>query len=314
MTHGSVHVIRPGLQTTVQDLGRRGYQAYGVPVAGPMDPFAHRRANALVGNSREAATLEIAFVGPELVFEDERVVATAGAMFALTVESHGVPHDQPFVVRAGARLRFGARAGGVRAYLAVGGGFDVPVVMGSRSTYLDARMGGHHGRTLMAGDRLRLGDARRNATAARRTLVREFPPGGGTRVRVLPGPHADRFAGDGLEVLQAQPYEITADSNRMGFRLRGAPLTHTRGADLISESTTWGGLQVPASGQPILLMADRQTTGGYPIVATVITADLSVAAQAAPGDSLRFAICSRAEALSALLAAERELLALENGA
>jgi antagonist of KipI len=309
----SLQVIRSGLQTTVQDLGRWGHQAYGVPAAGPMDPFAHRRANALVGNGRDAAALEIAFIGPELEFDDERIVAVCGAVFELRVGGASAPHGRPFAVPAGERLRFGTRLGGARGYLAVDGGFDVPVVMGSRSTLLSAALGGHHGRALAAGDRLALG-IRRNARAHRihRPPV-VTPESGAGRVRVLPGPHDDRFAPDALDVLQSQPYQIGTDSNRMGYRLQGASLTHSRGADLISESTTWGGLQVPASGQPILLMADRQTTGGYPIVATVITADLPVAAQAAPGDSLRFDVCSRAAALTALLAAEREILALENG-
>lgn len=313
MTDASVQVLRAGLQTTVQDLGRWGHQAHGVPPAGPMDPFAHRRANALVGNPRTAATLEVALVGPELEFTDERIVAVSGAAFDLRIGDVSAPPGRPLAVRAGTRLTFGVRTSGARAYLAVSGGFDVPVVMGSRATHLDAAMGGFRGRALAAGDRVALGPAPHPAV---RGVARHRLPAtasGIARVRVLPGPHDDRFPAPTLDVLQAEPYQISADSNRMGYRLNGAALTHARGADLISEATTWGGLQVPPSGQPILLMADRQTTGGYPIVATVITADLPIAAQAAPGESLQFVVCSRADALTALLAAEREILALENG-
>jgi antagonist of KipI len=308
---GGVHVLRPGLQTTVQDLGRVGRQDRGIAVAGAMDPFAHRLANALVGNARGAATLEITAAGPELGFDDERVVAVAGARFTLSVDGVNVPAGRSFVVPAGGRLTFGDRATGARAYLAVQGGFDVPRVMDSCATDVRNGFGGWHGRALKAGDRLPLG-AKPAARAGRRQ-----PRGGALHetnvVRVLPGPHQDRFAADALERLESGPYVVAADSDRMGYRLDGPPLTHRRGADMISEATVPGALQVPASGQPILLMAERQTTGGYPILAAAISADLGVAAQAMPGDALRFRRCSRAEAMAALLAIEGALLAVEQG-
>ncbi len=306
---GVVHVVRPGLQTTVQDLGRWGHQDRGVSVAGAMDPFAHRLANALVGNERHAATLEIMAAGPEIEFEDERVVAVTGARFALRLNGAAVSVAESFVVPPGASLRFGERTGGARAYLAVQGGFDVPVVMNSRSTDLRNSFGGWQGRALKAGDRLPLGSVR----PAR--VGRRLPPGHMTGeanvVRVLPGPHEERFASDAFERLESEAYMVAADSDRVGYRLAGPAISHSRGADLISEATLPGALQVPASGQPILLMAERQTTGGYPILAAAITADCGTAAQMMPGDRLRFRRCTRAEAMAALLAAEGALLSLE---
>jgi antagonist of KipI len=312
MIAGSIHVLRPGLQTTVQDLGRWGFQAQGVPVAGPMDPFSHRLANALVGNARTAATLEVALVGPEIEFDDERVVAVTGAEFAVTFDTGVVPHAQAFVVPSGARLHFGMRRRGARAYLAVDGGFDAPILFGSRSTHVSSRMGGWAGRAMVRGDRLPLGPpSGRRPRLPRQNVQLHDVLASSPVLRVLPGPERDRFDDDALEALQSGPYAIDGESDRMGFRLSGPRLHHTRGADIISDATPLGSLQVPGSGQPILLMADRQTTGGYPKVATVITADIGIAGQAAPGDDLLFKICTPANALSALIANERRLLAVE---
>jgi antagonist of KipI len=308
-------IVKPGLLTTVQDRGRWGLQAQGIPVAGPMDPRAHRVANALAGNPPAAATVEITLVGPEIVFEDRRVVAVAGAEFSLTLDGDAVPTHEPFVVSPGARLAFGPRAHGARAYLAVSGGVAVPRVLGSRSTHLPSGMGGFGGRALAAGDRVPL----ENASASSLPRTRRRPPvtpapGGPAVLRVLPGPHRERFGREALDVLQSAPYAIGIDSDRMGFRLHGPQLQHTRGADIISDATPIGGLQVPASGQPVLLMADRQTTGGYPMIATLISADLAVAGQLAPGDALRFEATTRRVALGALIAPERALMALEDSA
>jgi len=304
-------VIKPGMLTTIQDLGRWGYQAEGVPVAGPMDPCAHRLANALVGNAWGAATLEITFIGPELEFEDERIVAVVGASFDITVDGRLVPANAPFMVAAGSRLRVGQRRRGARAYLAVRGGLDVPIVLGSRATHLVSAMGGLNGRPLRAGDRVPLGPpdgARRTAAA----LADPWPlPERPARIRVLPGPQVEAFTADALDTLQSAPYVIGQNSDRMGFRLEGPRLQHSRGADIISDATPLGVLQVPASGQPILLMADRQTAGGYPKIATVISADIAVAGQLAPGDAIAFTVCTRLEAMAALIAQERALMAIE---
>src|SRR5262249_37012823 len=308
----AIHVIRPGMLTTIQDTGRWGYQARGVPVGGPMDPLSHRLANALIGNDRDAATLEITLLGPELEFESERMIAITGAEFAVLVDGRPAPVGTPFVVAAGTRLSVGPRARGARASLAVSGGIDVPRVLGSRSTHVVSSLGGFAGRALRAGDRVPLGPA----TAARAARPPDAPivelPSGSGRVRVLPGPQADRFVDDALTALQSAPYTIAQNSDRMGFRLTGPRLVHTSGADIISDPTPLGVLQVPASEQPILLMADRQTSGGYPKIATVITADLAVAGQLAPGDEIAFEVCSLREAMAALIAQEQALLRIES--
>lgn len=312
----AVIILKPGLQTTIQDRGRWGWQAQGVPVAGPMDPCAHRLANALAGNDPGAATLEVTLVGPELEFEDERVIAVAGAEFEVTVDGRSVPPQSAFVVSSGSHLRFGARKKGARAYVAVAGGISVPPILGSRATHLISAMGGIDGRALRAGDRLPLGDPMRarNTMSAQPLMPIVSLPDTHATIRVLAGPQQDYFTPDALDVLQSMPYTISQRSDRMGFRLDGPVLTHVRGADIISDATPLGVLQVPASGLPILLMADRQTAGGYPKIATVIAADMSVAGQLGPGDTIAFRVCSLGEALSALIAQERALMAVEASA
>jgi antagonist of KipI len=305
-----LHVLKPGMLTTIQDCGRWGFQTRGVPVAGPMDPCSHRLANALVGNDPDAAALEVTLVGPELEFDDERVVAIAGAEFEIALDGRPVPHLAPFVVASGSHLRFTHRRRGTRAYLAISGGCAVPPVLGSRATHVLSGMGGHSGRALKSGDVVPLGDAS-PAHAARRAAEPVVPlPDRHARVRVLPGPQADYFAADALDALQSAPYAITQQSDRMAFRLDGPRLAHARGADIISDATPLGVLQVPASGQPILLMADRQTTGGYPKIATVIAADMSLAGQLGPGDSITFVACTPRDAMAALIAQERAFMKL----
>jgi antagonist of KipI len=306
-----VRVIRPGLLTTIQDVGRWGYQSRGVPVAGPMDPYSHRAANALVGNHPRAATLEVTLFGPELGFEDDRLIVVTGAEFELRVNGRSVPTNVPCVAPAGSSLAFGPRIRGARAYVGVEGGFEPPLVFGSRATHVAVGMGGLGGRTLKAGDRLPLG-----VRSIRRTQVRPMTPvralpDGHARVRVMIGPQHHRFRAEALDVLQAAPYKLGLRSDRMAFRLEGSPLAHTSDADIISEATPIGSIQVPSSGLPIVLMADRQTTGGYPKIATLVSADLGLAGQLAPGDTISFTVCSALEAMAALIAQERALMAIE---
>ena len=311
----AIHVVRAGMLTTIQDRGRWGLQGRGVPVAGPMDLCSHRLANALVGNDPAAATLEVTLVGPELEFNAERVSAIAGAEFEVTVDDRAVPLNAAFLVPAGAHLRFGRRLRGARAYLAVEGGIAVPPTLGSRATHVISVMGGLDGRPIKAGDVLPLTDAVRTGgppTTEPRPPVVPLPDRA-ARLRVLAGPQEDLFSRGALDVLQSAPYTISSTSDRMGFRLDGPKLTHARGADIISDATPLGVLQVPASGQPILLMADRQTSGGYPKIATVIAADVSVAGQLGPGDAITFAVCTPRDALAALINQERALMAIEAG-
>jgi antagonist of KipI len=304
MTMASLIVVRPGMLTTVQDIGRWGRQNLGVPVAGPMDPYSHRLANLLVGNADTAAALEITLMGPELEADAPVLCAVAGARFELAVNGNTVPPDRSFEIPAGGRLRFGNRLAGTRAVLAVRGGFDVPAVMDSRATSLVSRMGPFAGRALAAGDVLPVG----TLAAGTRRAGSPLPlPDGGARLRVMLGPHDAMFTSEAIASLSASRYTVSPQSNRMGFRLEGPPLAHARTADILSDATPIGSLQVPASGQPILLMADRQTTGGYPKIATLIAADLPLAGQLAPGDWIEFEPVSRVAAIDALRRRESRL-------
>ena len=322
-----VTVVRPGLLTTIQDAGRWGYQDLGVPVSGPMDHVAPRLANTLVGNPRDAATLEATWLGPELRMEQETRVAVAGGDLHATLDSADVPLHTPVRCRAGSVLRFGDRRSGARAYVAFDGGIAVPRVLGSRATHVLSGLGGFVGRALKAGDRVPLGDPESDVATlradpsvahadTRATLPAAGPDqqarsAGGARLRVLPGPQAERFGPSALEVLQGTRYTVSPQSDRMGYRLTGgAPVPGATGGDMISEAAFVGSVQVPPAGGPILLMADRQTTGGYPQVAVVITADLPLAGQLGPGDWIEFEVCTRGDAIAALIEQEGKLLAV----
>ena len=290
-------IVRPGMLTTVQDLGRWGTQHLGVPVAGPMDWYSHRVANRLVGNPDGAAALEITLLGPEIVSNGDVLCAVSGAAFEAVCGETPVPINASFVLPRGGRLRFRGRGAGARATLAVAGGIDVDEVLGSRATSLISRMGPFGGRPLAAGDVLPIGSPQ----YVDRRPPRPLPmPRGGTRLRVVLGPHVARFAEEALHTLTSSRYVVTQESNRMGYRLDGAVLAQLEASDMLSDATPIGSLQVPPSGLPILLMADRQTTGGYPKIATVITADLPLAGQLAPGDWVEFVACSRVSAVDAL--------------
>jgi antagonist of KipI len=296
------------LLTTVQDYGRWGHQNLGVPVAGPMDAVSHRLANLLVGNQPDCATLEVTLVGPTLEFLSETTFAVAGAEFELWLDAEPIPTNTPRQVGRGSQVRFGRRGGGARAYLAVSGGFDVALVLGSRSTDLASGFGGLSGRPLRGGDVLRLGQGTgprvtRAPAAATLTL-----PRGGATVRVLAGPDQGRFDRRAMDIFEQARFTLGPESNRMGYRLRWPSLDLVHTEPLLSSATPVGTIQVPPSGQPILLMADRQTSGGYAAIATVISADLPVAGQLAPGDWIAFEFSDRRAAVAALIAREQALM------
>jgi KipI family sensor histidine kinase inhibitor len=312
----SVTVLRPGLFTTIQDAGRWGHQDRGVPVAGPMDATSHRLANALVGNARGAAALEATLTGPELRFDQPAVVAVVGADLSASIDGAPLPLNIPRACEAGAVLRFGERRAGTRACIACDGGIAVPPVLGSRATHVVSGLGGIDGRALVAGDCLPLGDSRTQRVRAARELPDEMRRGpdrsaerGGARLRIMRGPQDDWFDETAFEILQRARFTISPQSDRMGYRLTGATVTRPSG-HMISDAAFTGGLQVTPSGDPILLMVDRQTTGGYPQVATVITADLPLAGQLAPGDWVEFELCTREQAVAALSAQEGSLRAI----
>lgn len=305
---GGLRVLKPGLLTTVQDLGRWGHQQDAVPVAGPMDVFSHRLANHLAGNEPGAATLEVTLIGPELTADVDLTLAACGADFDITCDGDAVPTSATFRARAGQVVRFGRRHRGARGYLAVaGGGIETTPVLGSRSTHLVSQMGGLAGRALMAGDVLPVkGTAQPRPNRARGLTL---PTGGRARLRVLAGSQAEWFGADAWRALTTVSFRISPRSNRMGYRLEGPPLPRLSQDEPISEPLAMGAIQVPAAGEPILLMADRQTAGGYPKIGYVITADLCLAGQLAPGEFIEFDRCSEREAVSALIARERELMA-----
>jgi antagonist of KipI len=308
----SITVIEPGLFTTIQDGGRWGHQASGVPVSGAMDWIAYRTANAIAGNEPGSAALEATLAGPKLRFDQRTTFVIAGADLGATLDGVRVPHCAAVAAPAGGVLRFANRTSGARVYVAVDGGIEVPRVLGSRSTHLLTRMGGTHGRTLLQGDRLGLGAE--GTPQRRRKPIPEAPAygrGGGVRLRVMPGPQTEYFPDAAMDVLQRTRFIVLPQSNRMGYRLQGDPIPRLPEQEMISDAAFTGGIQVPPSGDPILLMADRQTTGGYPQLAVVISADIPLAAQLAPGDCVEFRVCSRSEALSALVAQEARLLAFD---
>ena len=291
-----VTVLTPGLMSSIQDRGRYGYAHLGVPPAGPMDSAAHDLANALVGNSSDAATIEATLIGPELRCGEAVRIAITGADLSAELDGVPVAPDAPTEGHAGSVLRFGSRKSGGRAYIAFAGGIDVPSVLGSRATHVQSRMGGLDGRLLRAGDTFGIGEPRdASPTHGRSGVVRD-----GARLRVMRGPQADSFDEAAFERLYGSRFIISPQSNRMGYRLSGERIPVVSGGDMMSDAAFTGAIQVPPAGEPILLMADRQTTGGYPQIAVLISADIPVAGQLLPGDWIEFEWCSRTDAIAAL--------------
>ena len=289
-------VITPGAYTTVQDLGRIGYQRLGVPLSGALDGFACRVANLLVGNESSAAVLEMTIVGPQLEFLAETDIAVTGARMGMRLNGAEVEGWRTIRVRPGDRLEIGQVTEGCRAYLALAGGIDVPVVMGSRSTYVGGRMGGYGGRPLKSGDVIESGPAKLGGTLL--VLPARWIPAytDPVRLRIVPGPQDDFFDA-GLDSLLGGEYMVTAKADRMGYRLQGPPVSPKpkMPKSIISEPSMPGGIQIPADQQPIVLFVE-QTVGGYTKIATVISSDLPALAQAVPGDTVRFETVTLAEA------------------
>ncbi len=299
-----IEVIKPGLFTTIQDQGRWGYQSYGVGIAGALDPFALAAANLLVGNPEGAAGLEITLLGPTLKFHRETIFALAGADLDPTLDGQSISSWTCHLARSGAILSFRGRRNGVRAYLAVSGGIDVPPVMGSRSTYLLGRFGGLYGRALKAQDFLPILSPQENFRNLRgKVFPQNLRPSyqKDPTLRAVLGPFDEFFSEEGVRAFFSTPYTVTPQSDRMGYRLQGMQIVRQKPGELITCGLANGTIQVPPNGQPILLLVDRQTIGGYPIIATLIHADLPLVAQCAPGDQLRFKAIPVDEARQAYL-------------
>jgi KipI family sensor histidine kinase inhibitor len=288
---GGFTVLRPGLCTTIQDLGRPGHRAAGVPWSGAADPWALRLANRFVGNPDAAAAVEITLLGPSLRFEQDAVVAVAGAEFP------GLPAGRPVTVRAGETLALGHAVTGCRGYLAVAGGIDVAPVLGSRSTFLPAAFGGLHGLPLAAGDLVPIGPDRGPAAAhAADAGTMATPSAGPVTLRVIPG---EQFSLAGAALWSAT-HTVSSRSDRMGVRLDGSALGGGAGGSLPSVAVLPGTVQLPPDGRPIILLADAPTIGGYPVIGHVIAADLPLVAQARPGTPIRWRETTIAEAHRAL--------------
>ncbi|MGO0059954.1 biotin-dependent carboxyltransferase family protein [Brevibacillus fluminis] len=311
---GQIEVVKAGTLTTVQDLGRYGYQQYGVPVSGAADSIALRVANLLVGNPESAAGLELTLTGPILRFAADSLICLTGGTVGATLDGKPIEMYKSILAQAGSTLRVGPVVRGCRAYLAVHGGVDVPPIMGSRSTYLRGKIGGFQGRALDAGDRLAIGPCRNGSATYAKTLkqmanrrlhpsrIPDYPVK--KQVHVIMGPHRDAFTEACIKRFWAEGYAVTTQADRMGVRCQGEPLRHKSGADVISGAVPVGAVQIPADGQPIILLCDRQPTGGYTRIGTVITADLPLVAQARPQDILHFQPISLQAAV--LRAAESE--------
>jgi biotin-dependent carboxylase-like uncharacterized protein len=306
-----ISVLQPGLLTTVQDQGRPGHRAFGMPVAGAADRWSLAVANLLAGNPPGAAALELTLFGGTFRFALGGYAALAGADMQATLDGAPVAPWSAFPVAAGAVLALGAARAGVRAYLAVRGGVDVPPVLGSRSTYTRARVGGLSGRALAKGDLVPVGGGDGPELGPRRLPAELTPSHGGEVVlRAIPGPQEDRFHPHGVATLFSHPFRVTPQNDRMGFRLEGPPVRLLGAADIVTDALLPGAVQVPGNGQPIVMMVDCQTTGGYAKIATVIGPDLARLAQARSGESVRFARCTQEEAVEALRAEQRSLEAV----
>lgn len=294
MTRG-LFVVEPGVLTTVQDLGRPGWGAWGVPASGALDEEALRLANRLVGNPEDAAALEITLSGPTFTAIGDLVVAVVGGPF-------GPAPGEVLRVEHGKTLALAAAHGAARAVVAVAGGIDVPKVLGSRSTCVSARFGGYQGRRLQRGDVLAVGEPFGPPLPGRANVPK--PPAGDVVLRAMGGPQEDLFDPGARAAFWAGAWRVLPESNRMGIRLRGQSIGNVETAQLPSEGTAPGAVQITADGQPIVLFAERPTTGGYPKIATVAAADLGLLARTAPGRTVRFERIAVDEARRIL--AERE--------
>lgn len=311
-----LHILSPGLFTTVQDRGRYGYQRFGVPVSGAMDEFALRSANLLVGNSQEQACIEMTVLGPTIQFQQDSLIAATGADLTGMLNGSPLPRWQAVKVPKDSELSFNKMQDGMRAYLAVAGGFDVPVVMGSRSTYVLSGIGGFQGRPIAAGDTLEIrpGGITDSREAPSWPLDCPIPTyGDHHEIRVIMGPQDNAFGQDALDTLFGENFTVGLDSDRMGYKLEGKPLTHLDKPDIVSDGNPPGAIQVSGDGLPTILLADRGTTGGYTKIATVITADLGKISQAVPNQTVSLKEVTLDEANYAAVELECVLAAIEFG-
>ena len=290
-------IENPGFLTTVQDKGRFGYGQFGVTPSGPMDVESFEIANILVGNDPGESALEANIIGPTFRVTQDVVVAITGADMSPALNGAAMPMNRAVSVPAGSEIRLQTAKNGSRTYIAFCGGFDVPVVMGSRATSVQNRIGGFEGRRLVKGDNLTLRPAENQpGNLANRVVDHQIRRKKENIIRVLLGPQDDCFTEEGLATFLGTPYTVTRDFDRMGCRLEGQAIQHKADGNIISDGIANGAIQVPTTGQPIIMLAERQSTGGYTKIATVISVDLPVIGQCCPGDTIRFQAVSLDEA------------------
>ncbi|MFL6374359.1 MAG: biotin-dependent carboxyltransferase family protein [Pyrinomonadaceae bacterium] len=305
----SLRIKKPGILTTLQDLGRLGWRRYGVNPSGAMDTAAARIANILVGNDDNAAVLEMHFPAAEIVFEKQTIFSLCGGDLGAELDGEPLTQWRSFVAQAGATLRFKAKIAGERLYIALRGGIEIPLWLGSSSTNLAAKIGGFEGRQLNAGDRLPLKNFASQPTtrlpAAATSLLphySRFPT-----VRVIPGAEFEYLSAESRQLLLSGDLTISTRSNRMGFLLMGQPLALRRTRELISAAVCFGTVQLLPDGQLIILMADQQTAGGYPRVAHIVSYDLPLVGQLGAGDKIAFHMTTLEEAEGLAVQFEQEL-------
>jgi antagonist of KipI len=286
----TIEILTPGVLTTVQDWGRPGYQNLGIAESGAMDTFSFVAANRLVGNPDNSACLEITLVGPKIRFLRPTWGSLTGAHLSAHLNQYPLTPGRTFKAEKGDLISFGPRVYGIRAYLAVAGGFDVPVVLGSRSTYVYAGFGGYEGRPLRKGDTLSAFTQRgdNESTFAELPVEFQIEKYDSSLIHVIVGPHEDRFTEEGLQTFFHSRYVVMSDSNRMGYRLKGPKITHRETPIVVSEATPVGAVQVPGQGTPVILLRERGTTGGYTKIACVISRDIDILAQIFPGEGIFF--------------------------
>ena len=307
----TIQVQTPGLQTTVQDLGRNGFGPVGVSPSGAADPISLRVGNRLVGNDESAAGLEMMLLGGTFVFPQGAILALAGSDFGAMLDDVRVEPGTSVEVRPGQTLRLGPTGSGARCYLCVQGGIAVPPFLGSASTHVLSGLGGFEGRALRKGDVLRVGSSSkpfRKRTIAPRASERLSHR---SVLRVTAGPQADWFSESSLRSFYTGTYRVGEQSNRMGLRVEGTAVAQRDAGEMITEGVSLGAIQVPAGGSPIILFVEQQTTGGYPKIANVIAADLHRVGQLRPRDEIRFAEVTLDEARSLLIAQEKLLASRE---
>ncbi|MBD1382178.1 5-oxoprolinase subunit C family protein [Metabacillus arenae] len=326
-----ITIKKPGLLTSIQDLGRYGSQKIGVITSGVMDPISHRIANHLVGNKESDATIEMTMTGPSIEFNEDALISVCGGDLSPRINKVPVHMWKPVLVKKGSRLSFAGVKHGCRTYLAIAGGFDVEEVLNSKSTYLRAGIGGYKGRALKANDTINTGKLNPYSQKIKEQLMVRLldqsvvemdwsvsadlipNPMSPSYVRVIKGRQFSLFSPDSQKSLFSERFEITNQSDRMGYRLKGPVLKFENSTEMISEAVSHGTIQVPAEGNPIILLSDRQTTGGYPKIGQIASVDIPLMAQLKPGEYVQFVEISHEESQRLIFEKEEKLEQLKQG-